>query len=153
MPVSLVSDSLEATLRAGRRGRPRKGEELTSPICYAEGCERPRAKRAGRFNSRYCTMHADRRYRLGVHWAPVRKINPRGSGGLSYGYHVIRKNGKLLISHRLIWEEAYGPIPVGHVIHHRNGNRLDNRLENLQCLTQSEHWRIHRQAGWVVECL
>ena len=46
--------------------------------------------------------------------------------------------------HRLIWEKANGPIPKNHVIHHRDGNKLNNSIENLECLSQAEHSRLHR---------
>jgi HNH endonuclease len=39
--------------------------------------------------------------------------------------------------HRLIYETFVGNITDGFVIDHKNNNRLDNRLENLQMVTQS----------------
>ena len=39
------------------------------------------------------------------------------------------------LEHRIVWEKAYGPIPDGMHIHHKNGVRDDNRLENLECVT------------------
>ena len=36
--------------------------------------------------------------------------------------------------HRMIVD-----CPTGMIVHHRNGNSLDNRRENLQIMTQAEH--------------
>jgi len=47
--------------------------------------------------------------------------------------------------HRLIWENAYGSIPHKHVIHHVDFNSKNNNLENLRCMTQSEHSLLHGQ--------
>jgi len=44
------------------------------------------------------------------------------------------------------WIRARGPIPVGHVIHHVNNDKLDDGFENLACLTQSEHNRVRKPA-------
>lgn len=44
----------------------------------------------------------------------------------------------------VVWEEAYGPVPDGSVVHHRNRDALDDSLENLECLTRAEHLLEHR---------
>ena len=42
--------------------------------------------------------------------------------------------------HILIWEEANGrPLPDGHVIHHLNGIKYDNRPENLEAMPKAHH--------------
>lgn len=41
--------------------------------------------------------------------------------------------------HRIVWTAFRGPILPGLVIDHHNRNREDNRLENLEAVTQSEN--------------
>lgn len=66
----------------------------------------------------------------------------------SKNYYVVTSgkegnNGKFL--HRLIWEDFYGcEMPEGYVIHHKNGNKLDNCILNLQLMKKDEHSRLHR---------
>ena len=52
-------------------------------------------------------------------------------------YGRTNKNRDLL--HRDVWEFYKGTIPNGFDIHHINGNKEDNRIENLECLSKSEH--------------
>jgi hypothetical protein len=51
-------------------------------------------------------------------------------------------------SYRKIWEKAYGKIPKdengrSYEIHHIDGNRENNNLENLKCVSIEEHYNIH----------
>lgn len=50
---------------------------------------------------------------------------------------------RIIQLHRQIWEDHCGPIPEEYQVHHKNGDRLDNRIENLECLHISEHRRVH----------
>lgn len=47
--------------------------------------------------------------------------------------------------HRLIWEDFYGEIPEGYVIHHKNGNKQDNCILNLQLMDGKEHLSLHNK--------
>lgn len=40
--------------------------------------------------------------------------------------------------HLLMWQEANGPVPDGHAVVFRNGDKTDIRLENLECITRAE---------------
>lgn len=41
--------------------------------------------------------------------------------------------------HRVVWERAFGPIPHGCHIHHRDGNTGNNRLVNLESVPAVVH--------------
>ena len=72
-----------------------------------------------------------------------KNANWKGGKTRAHGYIFIRvgagKDAKYTQEHRLVWEETNGPIPKGYVIHHLNGIKDDNRLENLACLPVAAH--------------
>lgn len=47
--------------------------------------------------------------------------------------------------HRLLWEEAYGPIPKGHVLIFLDGNTDNVTLENLKLVSMSVHQYANRK--------
>ncbi len=53
------------------------------------------------------------------------------------GYLVVRINDKLYYVHRLIFTYHYGYNPK--IVDHINGNRDDNRIENIRECTQSQN--------------
>jgi hypothetical protein len=46
--------------------------------------------------------------------------------------------------HHLVWRKKHGKITKGMVIHHKDGNRMNYKLSNLQLMTRSEHCNLHR---------
>lgn len=59
------------------------------------------------------------------------------------GYRVTTVGGTRDGEHRHVWRQANGPIPRGFVVHHRNEDKTDNRLDNLELMTRAEHARLH----------
>jgi len=56
------------------------------------------------------------------------------------------------MNYRKIWKDANGPIPIdeqgrSYDIHHIDGNRKNNLLENLMCVSIEEHYKIHLEQG------
>ena len=57
-------------------------------------------------------------------------------GSLEHGYLRGYVNGCRYQIHRLVWFYVYGVMPISN-IDHINGNRSDNRIENLRDVSQS----------------
>lgn len=49
--------------------------------------------------------------------------------------------------HRLVAFHFIGPRPTGHVINHKDGNRLNNKASNLEYVTHSQNMRHAKQMG------
>lgn len=55
--------------------------------------------------------------------------------------NYFQKNGARL--HRVVWEYHYGTIPKGYHVHHKDENRANNNIENLELLEAHQHQRHH----------
>jgi len=89
---------------------------------------------------------------------PPRSINPEEGWVNRDGYQRIRRNGVTVLAHRWLWEQHNGAIPSGHEIHHVDGDKLHNALDNLEALSAADHRRVHGGArqledgSWEKEC-
>lgn len=77
---------------------------------------------------------------------------------LSHGYVAVRvpvdhphawgssrlKNFKYAYEHIVVMMQHIGrPLAPDETVHHRNGDKTDNRIENLELMTRSEHAKEH----------
>lgn len=144
-------------VRAAALGLTKSAEYLASP----EACRLRRGDQVGaasRFRKGHVPANKGLR-RPG--WAPgrmqetqfrkgerrgvaVRLYQPIGTERWAYGYLQRKVNDDLPLQRRwravhvMVWEASHGPVPKGHVIAFRNGDRRDIRLDNLQCISRRE---------------
>jgi hypothetical protein len=68
----------------------------------------------------------------------ITRKDRKGSNGSidAYGYLIIKIKGEQYKAHRLAWLYVHGEFP-SNVIDHINGDKLDNRIENLRDVPQA----------------
>lgn len=59
------------------------------------------------------------------------------------GYYYTNIYGKRYEIHRLVYKVFIGEVPKNFEVHHKNHDKLDNRVENLGIIETSEHRKFH----------
>jgi len=67
------------------------------------------------------------------------------------GYYMARINKKPVRLHRYIWSKYNGEIPNGYDIHHKDHNKSNNSIENLELVDRHKHHSNHMKEPERVE--
>lgn len=80
-----------------------------------------------------------------------------GRSVMSSGYvrvwspdHALAMRDGYVLEHRYVLHQAGVDIPEGCHVHHVNGDKADDRIENLAVVTPKQHTRIHLEESGVV---
>lgn len=136
----------ERLRRTGDLGPEGDGRKRIPKLCVIEGCESKRASILG-----YCGKHLAR-YRL--HGDPEKLVNNYAAyrSLMDTGYvrvwrpgHPLAKSDGYVLEHRLVaWENGLLVSVDSELhVHHKNRDKTDNRIENLEVVLASEHKRQH----------
>ena len=64
-------------------------------------------------------------------------LNSRG-----YFWRPLKISGSVYL-HNRVYVDQYGAIPKGHHVHHKDGDKRNNDISNLECLSPFEHKSAH----------
>ena len=139
-------------------GRVRCPEHLG--LCFIVGCEKQAQQpRPGTYN-KYCGMHAARLSRGGAMDNSVYIPKREWTIDKSNGYLKRAIPGTLgsvkEYQHRVVMEEFLGRKLAPHEnVHHINGDRLDNRIDNLELWSKSQPsgQRVEDKILWMIDFL
>lgn len=61
-----------------------------------------------------------------------------------------RKDGyfkaRIKYAHRYVWEKNFGEIPKDFHVHHKDGDKSNNKISNLELIDKREHATLHKKA-------
>lgn len=66
-------------------------------------------------------------------------------GGNIRAYVKIAEPNRWKLRAVIVWESIHGPLPRGHLVHHRDRDSTNDEPSNLEAMTRGEHLVEHRK--------
>lgn len=80
-----------------------------------------------------------------ANWAPIGTVKIRKfKRDTSRAFVKVAEPNVWKLRAVLTWEAKHGPLPKGHLVHHRDRNSLNDSPDNLQKMTRREHNLEHQ---------
>jgi hypothetical protein len=135
---------------------------------WCKDCSRKKTREYRKNNPEYCEREKQKsfvnwREKLGID-PSIKLRNARGEGYINrQGYLSFKiknhpcadKSGRVQASHLVIYQHTGSILNKGESVHHKNGMRLDNRIENLEIWRtgQPKGQRVEDKIKWCIEFL
>ena len=94
---------------------------------------------------KYCRYSPKSEFKKGnrpYNYKPLGTISIKGDG---YLWKKIADPNKWRQLHLLIWEQAHGPVPKGHIVVFGDGDKRNVTLKNLLLVTRAQLLRLNQQ--------
>lgn len=129
-------------------------------------CKKCKSVFSREWNAVFCSRNCANKYnsvsnsisKMGSKNPMYGKIPHNFNNGISYSksgsrnvkYVTIKIGSDRFLEHRLVMESYLGRKLEDHeVVHHIDGNGMNNKIENLQLMTRSEHSRHHADVSFL----
>lgn len=91
---------------------------------------------------------------VGHNWGGLKQLREKimeGRPSMGYRSVTLRKDGeaRTVHVHRLVWLAFCGEMPTGLEINHKDGNRANNHLDNIEAVSHGDNIRHAFQNGMV----
>ncbi len=116
-----------------KRGLPVRDRNEAVSLAFKQG-------RAG-------TASVGKRGSEAANWRGGRRVQSSGYIDIWMPEHPRARASGYVLEHLVVWMEHYGEVPEGWHVHHINGDKSDNRIENLEAMPSKKHVNFLRLQG------